>query len=31
MPDHAHLGDAELEDLYQYFKLKSGQPEKDWK
>ncbi len=28
MPDHLDLKDAELDDLYEYFKLKSAQPEK---
>ncbi len=28
MPDHPHLTDADLENLYQYFKLKATQPEK---
>lgn len=28
MPDHTHLSDADLENLYQYFLLKSRQPEK---
>ena len=31
MPDHPDLGDADLTALWRYFKLKSAQPEKDWK
>lgn len=28
MPDHLHLSDQDLEDLYRYLKLKASQPEK---
>ncbi len=30
MPDHQDLTDAQLDDLYRYFKLKATQPEKGW-
>lgn len=31
MPDHPQLSDDDLDSLWAYFKLKSKQPEKDWK
>ncbi len=30
MPDHLDLTDADLDDLYEYFRWKSKQPEKKW-
>lgn len=30
MPDHPHLTDADLSDLWAYFGLKAAQPEKTW-
>lgn len=31
MPDHPFLSDNDLDGLWAYFRLKAGQPEKDWK